>query len=135
MSDPEEDWLDRVQAEANDNPEFASASRWLDVTMVVAFGDQPYWFKIYRGRIIDAMPYDAATNMLGYDVIVTGDTETWRRVVAGETTFARESATGQVALDGNRVEAERSYKALLVLGGNVLPACSLPPNVTSHAEG
>lgn len=121
-------WPQRVAAAANGNADFAGAARWLDTKIVLRIGPAAYWFKFYRGRIIDAEGYSPATNMLGYDVVVSGAPEAWRRaVVEGVTTFGRELGTGQISGDGDRVELERSYKAVHVLGSQVLPACGLPP--------
>jgi hypothetical protein len=127
MSDPVSDWLDRVRDRANENPDFNTASRWLDMTLVLGFGERRFWFKIYRGRIIDAMVYNPGTNMLGYDVVVTGAAEDWGRVVSGAASYAREATVGVFGFDGNRPEAEKSYKAQIILGGEVIPAVGLPP--------
>jgi hypothetical protein len=112
---------------ANNSEAFATAARWLDTKIVLRFGAEAHWFKVYRGRVIDAMPYDPGSNMLGYDVVVDGAREAWERVAAGHASFGRESAIGVIHGDGNRVEVERSYKAVQILGGQVLPACGLPP--------
>ena len=122
-------WADSVQAAANESAEFAGASRWLDLKLVLRFGGAAYWFKLYRGRIIDAAPYNPVTNMLGYDVVVAGEPAAWRRVLDGSSTYGREATTGQIAGDGNRVEVERSYKAAFVLGDRIVPKCGLPPEV------
>jgi hypothetical protein len=124
-----EDWARRVQAAANENADFAAAARWLDLKLVLRFGAAPFWFKIYRGRIIDAAPYSPVTNMLGYDVVVTGAPAAWRRAIDGTSTYGRETTTGQIAGDGNRVEVERSLKAMYVLGAEVIAQCGLPPGV------
>jgi hypothetical protein len=120
-------WTESIQTAANENADFAGAARWLDTKVVVRFGAAVYWFKFYRGRIIDAAPYNPGTNMLGYDVLVAGDASAWRRAIEGVTTFGREMALGQVMMDGNRIEQERCYKAIQVLGSQVIPMCGLPP--------
>lgn len=120
-------WLDRVAQSANGNPGFNQASRWLDMTMVIGFGARRFWFKLYRGRIIDAMAYNSVSNMLGYDVVMSGPDEAWSRVVSGATTFGREATIGVFSHDGNRTEAEKSYKAQIILGAEVIPAVGLPP--------
>lgn len=124
-----EPWAQRVEAAANRNEDFAGAARWLDTKIVLRIGTAAYWFKLYRGRIIDAAPYNPGVNMLGYDVVVSGEPAAWRRAVEGTTTFGRELGTGQVGCDGNRVEMERSYKAVHVLGSQVIAQCGLPPEV------
>jgi hypothetical protein len=129
MTAPATDWLARIQDSANANSNFNQAARWLDMKLVVRFGDRPFWFKLYRGRIIDAMDYSPVTNMLGYDVIVSGAVADWLRVVAGTTTYGREATTGVIGHDGNRTECEKSYKAQIVLGSEVIPACGLPPGL------
>ncbi|WP_439816372.1 hypothetical protein [Zavarzinia sp. CC-PAN008] len=129
MADPATDWLARVREVANGNSRFNQAARWLDMKMVVRFGDRPFWFKLYRGQIIDAMEYSPVTNMLGYDVIVSGTATDWAAIVAGRSRFDRAATTGVIAHDGNRTECEKSYKAQMVLGAEVFPACGLPPGM------
>jgi hypothetical protein len=126
MDGTETAWHGQVMARANASEAFAVAARWLDTKIVLRFGADAHWLKIYRGRVIDAMPYDPSTNMLGYDVVVDAARETWESVVAGTASFGRASATGQVHEDGDRVEVERSYKAVQILGGQVIPAVGLP---------
>jgi hypothetical protein len=127
LSEPIQAWLDRVAETANANPAFNTASRWLDMTMVVGFGARRFWFKLYRGRIIDAMEYNPVSNMLGYDVVMGGAMADWRRVASGATTFGREATLGVFSHDGNRTEAEKSYKAQIILGSEIIPAAGLPP--------
>ncbi|WP_293680375.1 hypothetical protein [uncultured Phenylobacterium sp.] len=122
-------WAQSIAAAANGNADFAGASRWLDTKIVLRFGAAAYWFKLYRGRIIDAERYNPGTNMLGYDVVVAGEPAAWRRAFEGVTTFGRELGTGQIGGDGDRVELERSYKAVHVLGSQIIPQCGLPPEV------
>lgn len=120
-------WADSVQAAASPNTEFAGAARWLDTKLVLQFGRAAYWFKIYRGRIIDAAPYNPVSNRLGYDVIVSGDPAAWRRALDRTSTFGRESTTGQIWSDGNRVAVELAFKAVHILGSEIIPQCGLPP--------
>ncbi len=124
-----EGWAEQVRAAANANADFAAAARWLDLKLVLRFGAASYWFKIYRGRVIDAAPYSPVTNMLGYDVVVAGAPAAWRRAIDGTSTYGRETTTGQIAGDGNRIEVERSLKAMFVLGSQVIATCGLPPGM------
>ena len=115
-------WHARLMAAANADPAFASASAWLDTRLVLRLGARADYLKLYRGRVIDAMAYDPNTNMLGYDVLVTAPDAVWAEVLAGRLSFGRASATGLISLDGSRVEIERSYKAVQILGSTILPA-------------
>ncbi len=122
-----QDWADRIKAAANENADFARASRWLDTKLLVRIGASGFWFKLYRGRIIDAAPYNPATNMLGYDVVVSGTPDAWRAAFDGTSTYGRQTGTGQIVSDGNRVEVERSIQAAYVLGSQIIAQCGLPP--------
>jgi hypothetical protein len=73
------------------------------------------------------MEYNPVSNMLGYDVVLSGSVDDWRRVVSGATTFGREATMGVFSHDGNRTEAEKSYKAQIILGSEIIPAVGLPP--------
>ena len=118
-------WHARLMAAANADPAFASAAVWLDTRLVLRLGARADYLKLYRGRVIDAMAYDPNTNMLGYDVLVTAPDAVWAEVLAGRLSFGRASATGLVSMDGSRVEIERSYKAVQILGSTLLPAVAL----------
>lgn len=122
-------WAKSVQDRANDNDHFATAARWLDLTLVIRFGPTSYWFKLYRGRIIDAEPYNPVVNRLGYDVLLSGEADTWKAARDGGVVFGRLLSVGAIFGDGNRVEVERSFKAVHVLGAIIIPACGLPPEI------
>ena len=122
-------WAEALQESANASDDFVTMSRWLDLRLLIRFGSAAYWFKIYRGQIIDAAPYNPVSNMLGYQVVVAGEAAAWRRSLEGVGRFGVESTTGQITGDGDRVEVERSHAAVQVLGGQVIPRCGLPSDM------
>lgn len=118
-------WAARVQEAANGNAEFAAGAEWLDLKLLLRIGDDAWWFKVYRGRVIDAMPYAVATNRLGYEVVVGGPRAAWQRIVARSSSFGREHAMGALHVDGLRVEGDRSYRALVALGDQIVRSVGL----------
>lgn len=116
MSDPFN--LKSIQALAewcNRQPAFQRAAEWADVNVVLAIGDTRFWLKLYRGRVIDVMAYLPATNPLGYDVIVSGQTEAWRELLNTTTKSWAQLASGKIVIDGNLIEANRMHEALCIL--------------------
>ncbi len=127
MNDKYKEWLASVSDAAGKDAEFAAGSEWLDTRLLVRIGATACWFKIYRGRIIDAMGYDTSGNRLGYDVVVAGSADAWKRIVRENSPFGREHATGFMSVDGNRTEGDRSYRAIVALADRVIRQCGLPP--------
>lgn len=122
-------WADALQAAANASEAFAAQSRWLDLRLLIRFGSAAYWFKIYRGKIIEAAPYNPVTNMLGWQVVIAGEAAAWRASLEGVGRFGVLSTTGQITGDGDRVEVERCHAAVQVLGSQVIPGCGLPSDM------
>jgi hypothetical protein len=120
-------WLNKLQATANEDKEFQLGSEWLDLRLLVRIGASSWWFKVYRGRIIDAMPYSLASNRLGYDVVLSGTIDAWDRIVTGKSLFGREQRMNQLQIDGRRMDGDSSYRALVALSDRVLKSCGLPP--------
>lgn len=127
MTAPLTAWLERFRACANSNTEFRTGSEWLDLRLLLRIGEASCWFKLYRGQLIDAMPYGTATNRLGYQVIVSGPAPVWGRIADGGSSFGRENAMGALTLDGQRADGDMAYRALVALGDQVLRECGLPP--------
>lgn len=126
MSNTPERWATRVQEAANANAEFAAGAEWLDFKLLLRLGAAEWWFKVYRGRVIDAMPYAVATNRLGYDVVVSAPRAAWARIAERSSAFGREHAMGALHVDGQRVEGDRAYRALVALGDQVVRSVGLP---------
>ena len=126
MTETSERWAARVLETANGNAEFAAGAEWLDFKLLLRVGDAAWWFKVYRGRVIDAMPYAVATNRLGYDVVVSAPRAAWGRIVGRSSSFGREHAMGALHVDGQRVEGDRSYRALVALGDQIVRSVGLP---------
>nr|WP_145549601.1 hypothetical protein [Variovorax boronicumulans] len=126
MSETSEAWAARVQEAANGNAEFAAGAEWLDLKLLLRIGEAAWWFKVYRGRVIDAMPYAVASNRLGYEVVVGGPRTAWQRIVDRSSSFGREHAMAALHVDGLRVEGDRAYRALVALGDQIVRSVGLP---------
>lgn len=94
---------------------FQQAAAWADVKIVLAIGDERFWLKLYRGRIIDLMAYLPASNPLGYDVLVSGEVDAWGELLNPKTKSWAQLASGKIVIDGNLIEANRMHEALCIL--------------------
>lgn len=103
-----------LQQECNDSNAFKRASEWADTKVLLVIGTEKFWLKLYRGQIIDVMEFLPMTNALGYDVLVSGDDAAWARVDNGAKSWDVIS-TGQVAIEGNLIEANRLHEAICIM--------------------
>ncbi len=112
---PSLEFVKGLKDRCNASEAFQEASAWSDVNVVLAFGDQPYWLKLYRGKIMDLMEYQPLSNAAGYDVIVSGELEAWRDLIAGKK-FWEPLSQGRLKVDGNLLEANRMHEAICIMG-------------------
>ena len=116
---PSLEFWEGLQKRCNTLEEFQKATDWSDVNLVLAVDDQRYWLKLYRGKILDLMAYEPLSNALGYDVLVSGDTDAWRDLVNGTVKFWEPLSQGRITIDGNLLEANRMHEALSIIADNL----------------
>jgi len=104
MKFPSLEFVQALQERMNGDAAFHTASRWSDVKVLLCFGDQRYWLKLYGGKIIDAMDYFPMANPLGWDYMISAPLEIWRALRDGS-----HSATVSAAQSDDR--------------GSLLPEC------------
>lgn len=120
-----------VQALADD-PEFAREARWFDGSILLGYGDQILWLKIYRGAVIETLEFVPA---FGYTFKLSGSVEAWEMLGSGERTFTDLASAGsryassieeveaggggyrppELAIEGNGIEAGRIHVATMRL--------------------
>jgi hypothetical protein len=120
MNFPSLEWMKALQKRCNRNAAFNMASLWSDVKMVFDFGGNRYWLKLYKGKIIDLMEYLPMTNALGYDILVSGTTEAWKKLIERKELLGWLLHVGQLAIDGNMLECNRMYEAICVMA-DIMP--------------
>ncbi len=120
MDFPSLEWARALQEKSHQSESFRRASLWADVKLVLALGAHRYWFKLYRGRIIDVMEYLPLSNPLGYDILVSGPLETWKNIASGRRLLWQCVLAGEILIDGNMLEANRMTEAVCVLADEVL---------------
>jgi len=69
MKFPSLDFARSLEIQLNESKHFAEASAWSDVKVLLSFGEQQYWMKLYRGKVIDLMEYHPMSNPLGWDYV------------------------------------------------------------------
>lgn len=111
MTFPSIEFVERLVATLNDDPAFNAASRWSDVKVLLRFGDDGYWLKLYGGRIIDHMPYFPMANPLGWDYAITASLATWQHLRDGTRALGHLMDRGEIAVDGNLLQANRMYES------------------------
>lgn len=115
----------------NANPEFEQYTRWFDGSVLLESQDGQVWLKVYRGKVIDQMPFMPP---LGYTFKLSGSDWAWGALRSGERLFvdlltpglrhfsteadvARlgEMAPPEMRLEGNVMEAGRITEAVHAL--------------------
>lgn len=97
----------------NGHAPFKRASEWADTKVLVTSGDDRFWFKLYRGSIIDVAEYAPLSNALGYDVLISGSPEGWGHARNGSKAWEL-LTVHQISMDGNLIEANRLHEALCI---------------------
>jgi hypothetical protein len=114
------------------DPEFEAEARWFDGSILLGYGAQILWVKVYRGKVIDTLEF---TPVFGYTFKLSGSEHAWEMLGSGERTYTDlisagsryldtmeeiEAAGGgyrppELAIEGNGVEAGRMHIATMHL--------------------
>src|SRR5258708_20249689 len=78
MKFPSLEFVQALQERMNGDATFHTASRWSDVKVLLCFGDQRYWLKLYGGKMIDVMGQLPLANPLGWAYMVSAPPEVCR---------------------------------------------------------
>ncbi len=108
---PSPEFVTRLVEVLNRHAGFNTASRWSDVKVVIRFGDDAYWFKLYGGKVIDFMRYFPMANPLGWDYAISAPLEIWRALREGSRVLGHLMDRGEIAVDGNLLQANRMYES------------------------
>ena len=104
-----------LERELNASQHFADASAWSDVKVLLRFGDQQYWMKLYRGKVIDLMEYYPMSNPLGWDYVIGAAIDSWNDLLKGSRPIGHMLDTGSISVDGNLLQANRMYESTHVI--------------------
>lgn len=106
---------------------FKSETRWFDGSILLQSGSSKIWLKVYRGQILETLPF---LPPLGYTFKVGGPTGAWGMLFSGERCYAdlvtpgvRHFAdnsdlsrlgeiTSELSVEGNLMEASRMTEAV-----------------------
>lgn len=111
MKFPSQEFVARLVTALNGDAAFNTASRWSDVKVLLRFGDEGYWLKLYGGKVIDHMPYFPMANPLGWDYVISAPMATWQHLRAGSRALGHLLDRGEISVDGNLLEANRMYES------------------------
>lgn len=111
MKFPGIEFVHALVARLNADAAFAVATRWSDVKVLLVFGDERYWIKLYGGKIIDAMVYYPMANPLGWDYMISAPLATWQALRGGTRALGHLLDTGAIAVDGDLLQANRMYES------------------------
>jgi hypothetical protein len=118
MEFPSLGFIQALQAALNKNATFAEASQWSDVKVLLCFGDDHYWLKLYGGKVIDWMTYVPLANPLGWDYMIAGPMDAWNELRAsgdGHKAGAALMNCGRISVDGNMLQANRMFASTHVI--------------------
>jgi hypothetical protein len=119
MKFPSIEFARALEARLNESAEFATATRWSDVKILLCFGEEQYWLKLYGGKVIDLMAYFPLANPLGWDYTIRAPLDTWHALRAGRRAAGHLLDTGEVRVDGNLLQANRMYESTHLIVGQV----------------
>jgi hypothetical protein len=111
MKFPSLDFVQLLQETLNGNDNFSVVSKWSDVKVLLCFGDQRYWMKLYGGKVIDVMEYFPMANPLGWDYMISASVETWNELRQGSRPLGHLLDTGDIMVDGDLLQANRLYES------------------------
>ena len=111
MKFPSLEFVQALQEALNRDAAFNAASRWSDVKVLLVFGDQRYWMKLYGGKVIDVMEYFPMANPLGWDYMIGAPLDTWRALGDGSRAQGHLLDTGAISVDGDLLQANRMYES------------------------
>ena len=115
MEFPSLDFVRALQESLNDNEAFNAASRWSDVKVLLCFGQQRYWIKLYGGKVIDMMEYFPMANPLGWDYMISAPLDIWRSLADGSRAQGHLLDSGDITVDGDLMQANRLYESTHVM--------------------
>lgn len=119
MKFPSIEFVRALVARLHDSTDFAAATRWSDVKVLLCFGEQQYWLKLYGGKVIDLMAYFPMANPLGWDYQIAATLDTWRELRAGRRAAGHLLDTGAIKVDGNLLQANRMYESTHLIVGAI----------------
>ncbi len=115
MKFPSLEYMQKLQAALNDSERFAVVSKWSDVKVLLCFGEQRYWMKLYGGKVIDMMEYFPMVNPLGWDYMIGASVENWNSLRQGSRPLGHLLDTGDIMVDGDLLQANRLYESTHVM--------------------
>ncbi len=133
---------DRLRDALNSDPLFADAARWFDGSILLQAGGSQRWLKIYKGEVIDHMPF---TPPLGYTFKIAGPAEAWQALLNGTRTFADLKTPGrryfeddpdlttlgemvsELSVEGNGIEANRLTEAQYLIAEHLIDIAAPVP--------
>ncbi len=111
MEFPSLAFVQALKSSLDPNPAFNVASRWSDVKVLLVFGSQRYWLKLYGGKVLEVMEYFPMANPLGWDYSISAPLEIWQALGDGSRAQGYLLDTGAIAVDGNLLQANRLYES------------------------
>jgi hypothetical protein len=113
-------FFERVRDAVNADPDFRRATEWFDGSVLLRVGDLMVWMKWYRGQIIDM---HEGPSPFGYTFAQSAPLEVWQQIVDLPRDCYRPWAKllhyGDIALEGNIIEATRVLEARFILVSHI----------------
>ena len=115
MNFPSLEFVHLLEKRLNEDKRFSVVSKWADVKILLCFGEQRFWMKLYGGKVIDVMEYFPMVNPLGWDYMISASIEDWRTLRKGSRHIGHFLDTGDIVIDGDLLQANRLYETTQVI--------------------
>ena len=115
MNFPSLEFVHLLEKKLNEDKRFSVVSKWSDVKILLCFGEQRFWMKLYGGKVIDVMEYFPMANPLGWDYMISASIEDWRELRKGSRHIGHFLDTGDIVIDGDLLQANRLYETTQVI--------------------
>jgi hypothetical protein len=115
------EWMEAFKEKCQSSKAFRKATEFADTKLVFMFGETRYYWKIYRGSIIDSHPFVMSFDPLGYDVVIRAPQEVWESLRNKRSKFWDHYNSFQLEIGGNHMDGHRLHEAILVMCEDILP--------------
>jgi hypothetical protein len=113
--------MEAFRDKCNASPEFKHNAKFADTKIVLFFGENRYFMKVYKGQIIDLEKFIPTFAPLGYDVCVRADMEIWEDIHAKKVKFWDHLNSWRVEIGGDHMDAHRLHEMICIMCADILP--------------
>lgn len=107
----------------NNDSDFEHQTRWFDGSILLEAPDGQCWLKVYRGKVIDSLPFMPP---LGYTFKLSGPVQAWEDMASGTRLYADLVTPGVRRFDNDpSLSTLGQMTSVMRVEGNVMEASRL----------